>query len=83
MLRRIATSQTPEIMRFLLITALLPLTASFASTPPEPEPEPKGLPKGLQPGGDVELTLSYKPSSGLTTRYKLSSSTHTTADPKP
>ena len=74
-------------MRFLLITALLPLTASFASTPPEPEPEPepepKGLPKGLQPGGDVELTLSYKPSSGLTTRYKLSSSTHTTAEPNP
>eukprot|EP00964_Phaeocystis_antarctica_P027104 scaffold15265_cov61-Phaeocystis_antarctica.AAC.2 len=67
-------------MRFLLITALLPLTASFASTPPEPEPEPepepKGLPKGLQPGGDVELTLSYKPSSGLTTRYKLSVPTH-------
>jgi hypothetical protein len=29
------------------------------------------LPKGLQPGGEVELTLAYKPSSGLTTRYKL------------
>ena len=30
------------------------------------------LPEGLQPGGEVELTLAYKPSSGLTTRYKLS-----------
>ena len=29
------------------------------------------LPEGLQPGGEVELTLAYKPSSGLTTRYKL------------
>ena len=30
------------------------------------------LPEGLQPGGELELTLAYKPSSGLTTRYKLS-----------
>ena len=29
------------------------------------------LPEGLQPGGEVELTLAYKPSSGLTTRCKL------------
>ena len=29
------------------------------------------LPVGLQPGGEVELTLAYKPSSGLATRYKL------------
>lgn len=34
------------------------------------------LPKGLQPGGEVELTLAYKPSSGLSTRYKLSVPTH-------
>jgi hypothetical protein len=34
------------------------------------------LPKGLQPGGEVELTLAYKPSSGLATRYKLSVPTH-------
>ena len=29
------------------------------------------LPEGLQPGGELELTLAYKPSSGLTTRCKL------------
>ena len=36
------------------------------------------LPKGLQPGGDLELTLGYKPSSGLSTRYGI-----LTLSPKP
>ena len=55
----------------LTLTLTLTLTVTLTLTLTLTRQHGARLPEGLQPGGEVELTLAYKPSSGLTTRCKL------------